>query len=65
MRTLIKIIVILGISAVALPVYAFAHAMHYSWLSIPIFVGWISAVIAVWNYKPKENAEKKFEIEKK
>ena len=65
MRKFIKIIVILGISVIVLPIYGIAHQMHYTWLSIPLVVGYIGAVSAVWKYKSKENSEKKFDIEKK
>lgn len=63
MRTLIKVLVIIGLTVILMPLIVAAREVHWSWLSIPLSVGYCMAVIGVWNWKP-EKQDKKFEIDK-
>jgi|GEM_PF-2290890 hypothetical protein len=63
MRTLLKIIIIIGISVIALPIYGIAHEQHLALISIPVAVGYIAAITAVWRWQPKKEDDK-FSIKK-
>lgn len=48
MHKLNKFLVIIGISILVLPLYAVAKEMQITWLSIPLAVGYVMAILAVW-----------------
>lgn len=58
MRVLIKFLVFIVASIVILLPYSIAHQLGYTWLSIPLAVGYLSAIIAIWKWQPKTGADK-------
>ncbi|MDO5532320.1 hypothetical protein [Sutterella sp.] len=64
MRTLIKLVIIVAITVVALPIYAIAHSEHIWWISAPVALAWLAAVTAAWKWQPKTD-DSKFDLVKK